>query len=487
MDQATKITGLRNIADALLQALLEFVEERALERYEDVGAKYPIENAEYLLVEKYLGSDAEVKLGHYLPENISIQSQEIPKIVEAIREEIAVHDSDGGYIPYHPFYQNAGWVAAVKAIAEKATLGDDKLSQAVLNDIRSKVIEASTPEPRIVGDGQSLPSRYDYGLPPFYASQMRKSIYDALGHSGETYRHIIHNFSEWEVVAKEEKLTDTFKQQCSKLAVHYASIEELVAGINEVLQVYKEQIVKVENHSVPVSPNPSTVEQLKAILPVSSQGYYLSNEAILEAHWAASRADIIAQYNPFAEQAAYVAWAKKLGENISIDGEFLNQNDLRDKVIESISKTIDDFKVFNKFSEQERRDAFNESYENVGTFSKVVSAKNAYRRIVFESHGIGETDVQEDTKSLTANTSSQDAPPSKTPALIALFAGAATAIAGLFNLKKKESAEPANEGEEKPKAGFSTGGIVLTTIGVAATGWAVLKLLTQGKTQGVGK
>lgn len=79
------------------------------------------------------------------------------------------------------------------------------------------------------------------------------------------------------------------------------------------------------------------------------------------------------------------------------------------------------------------------------------------------------------------NENTQLESPSKTPALIALFAGAAAMIGGLFNLKKKESTEPVKEGEEKPKAGFSTAGIIATAMGAAATGWAIYSLVTQRK------
>lgn len=73
-------------------------------------------------------------------------------------------------------------------------------------------------------------------------------------------------------------------------------------------------------------------------------------------------------------------------------------------------------------------------------------------------------------------------------ALIALFAGGAALIGGLFNLKKKETVEPTKEGEEpKEKTSFSTGAIIATTVGVLATGWAVMQLVGNRKEGSIAK
>jgi hypothetical protein len=58
-------------------------------------------------------------------------------------------------------------------------------------------------------------------------------------------------------------------------------------------------------------------------------------------------------------------------------------------------------------------------------------------------------------------------------------------IGGLLNLKKKQSTEPTKDGEEPPKVGFSTGGVIATLLGAAATGWGIYMLVTSGKSQQV--
>lgn len=64
---------------------------------------------------------------------------------------------------------------------------------------------------------------------------------------------------------------------------------------------------------------------------------------------------------------------------------------------------------------------------------------------------------------------------SNTVALAVLAGGGAAAIAGLINLKKKSDTQEADK--EKEKKGFSTAGLLLTGIGVLATGWAVYTLM----------